>query len=328
MDAANVNIILFAVALASLVILGSLFMLFRTLNKPRKMTQQKLSKFQAKYNSASLTPEQRSIRLSNSSELGIAAALSQMLPNRDVVLQRLERTGLDITIGQYTIFSFVFSVIILLLTFIAGVPFLLAILLGIIAGIGLPHFLIGKIADSRIAKFTSQFPEAIDLMVRGLKSGLPVNETLISVGQEMAAPTGVEFKKLTDEVKFGKNLEDALWSTSKRLDTPDFKFFVISLSVQRETGGNLGETLENLSGILRSRQAMKLKIKALSSEAKASAWIVGLLPFIMYGIILAMNYEYGVILIEHATARLAAIGAMVWMAIGVFIMAKMIDFDV
>ena len=123
-------------------------------------------------------------------------------------------------------------------------------------------------------------------------------------------------------------MEETLWDTANRLDTPEFKFFVISLSVQRETGGNLGETLSNLSHILRQRQQMKLKVRALSSEAKASAWIVGLLPFIMYGLILLLNPDYGMVLIEHPKGNMAAMIGLVWMVLGIGVMGKMTNLEV
>jgi tight adherence protein B len=205
---------------------------------------------------------------------------------------------------------------------------LLATFGAIILGLGLPHAFVGIKISKRTSAFTSQFPEAIDLMVRGLKSGLPVNETIASVAKELPAPTGVEFQRITDAMRLGKTLETALWDTADRLDTPDFKFFVISLVVQKETGGNLGETLENLSTILRSRQAMKLKVKALSSEAKASAWIVGCLPFIMEGVILVLNNEYAMGLFNNPQGQIAAVAGVIWMAIGILAMAKIVNFEV
>jgi len=183
-------------------------------------------------------------------------------------------------------------------------------------------------AAKRIKAFTAQFPDAIDQIVRGLKSGLPVTESIASVGREMADPVGAEFRQVSDSIKFGRSLEDTLWATAKRLDTPEFKFFVISLSVQRETGGNLAEALANLSDILRRRRQMKMKIKAMSSEAKASAIILGSLPFIMFGIIFAMSPDYEMQLFTDPRGQTMLIVGLFIMSIGIAVMNKMVRFEI
>jgi tight adherence protein B len=183
------------------------------------------------------------------------------------------------------------------------------------------------VIKKRINKFTKQFPEAIDLIVRGLRAGLPVTESINAVSKEMQDPIATEFAMITDEVRLGKTLDEALWATAKRLDTPDFKFFVISLSVQQETGGNLAETLTNLTEILRGRTKLKLKIRAMISEGKASAYIIGSLPFLMCGLLSVMNYEYMSVMFTNPQGQIALVGAGIWMGIGVFILAKMINFE-
>jgi len=200
--------------------------------------------------------------------------------------------------------------------------------LGVIAGVGLPHLFVGRMASKRLKLFTSQFPDAIDLIVRGLKSGLPVTESISAVGHEMADPVGFEFRHISDCVKFGQPLEEALWETARRLDTPEFKFFVISISVQRETGGNLSEALGNLSDILRRRRQMGLKIKAMSSEAKASAIILGSLPFIMFGIIFAMNPEYEMALFNDPRGQMMLGAGLGIMSLGILVMNKMVRFEI
>jgi tight adherence protein B len=180
----------------------------------------------------------------------------------------------------------------------------------------------------RLARFIALFPDAIDLIVRGLKSGLPVIESVAAAGREMADPVGSEFRRIADAVKFGQTLEDAMWETAARLDTPEFKFFVISLAVQRETGGNLAETLGNLSDILRRRRQMRLKIKAMSSEARASAMILGSLPFVMFGIVYLMNPGYESMLFTDPRGRLVLIGGLVIMATGIAVMRKMVRFEI
>lgn len=187
---------------------------------------------------------------------------------------------------------------------------------------------IGFLINKRLKDFTSNFPDAIELLVRGLKSGLPVGETLTVVSKEIPGPVGEEFKIVTDKIKVGKTMEDALQETADRLGTPEFQFFVITLAIQRETGGNLAETLGNLADVLRKRAQMKLKIRAMSSESKASAYIVGSLPFFVFGMVWTVNPKYlGGFFYEPRLIIAGIIGA-VWMSIGVFVMAKMVNFEI
>jgi tight adherence protein B len=209
-----------------------------------------------------------------------------------------------------------------------GAPLLLAFFFGAFAGVGLPHLVIGKMIKRRVAKFTSNFPDAIELMVRGLRSGLPITETLGIVASELSGPVGVEFRGVADKMKIGRTMEVALQETADRLGTPEFQFFVITLAIQRETGGNLAETLSNLADVLRKRAQMKLKIRAMSSESKASAYIVGSLPFIVFVLVYIANPAYlGGFFVDQRLI-IAGLGGMLWMSLGVFIMAKMVSFEI
>jgi tight adherence protein B len=194
--------------------------------------------------------------------------------------------------------------------------------------IGLPHLVISFLIKRRIAQFTSNFPDAIELMVRGLRSGLPITETLGVVASEIPGPVGFEFRAVADRMKIGRTMEAALQETADRLGTPEFQFFVITLAIQRETGGNLAETLSNLADVLRKRAQMKLKIKAMSSESKASAMIVGALPFIVFTLVWMINPGYMDGFFSDQRLMVAGLGGLVWMSIGVFIMAKMVNFEI
>ncbi len=253
----------------------------------------------------------------------------RFLPRQSLLKARLARTGRNIPIGTYVFINVFVTLAIALVAFIVvGLPPFLATLIGITIGIGVPHFVVGRLAGNRMKRFTAIFPDAIDLIVRGLKSGLPVAESITAVGAEMADPVGHEFRLVSDNTKFGMPLEEALWDVSTRLDTQEFKFFIISLSVQRETGGNLGETLANLSEILRRRRQMGLKIKAMSSEARASAYILGSLPFIMFGIIYMLNPAYETELFTDPRGRMMLGAGLVTMLMGIAVMAKMVKFEI
>lgn len=214
------------------------------------------------------------------------------------------------------------------LLLLKGAPILLCLFIGLLLGAGLPHFIIGFLINRRIAKFTASFPDAIELLVRGLRSGLPVTETIGVVAKEVGGPVGEEFRKVVDRIKIGQTMEDALQESAKRMDTPEFQFFCITLAIQRETGGNLAETLSNLADVLRKRGQMKLKIKAMSSESKASAYIVGSLPFIVFALVYSVNPTYLAGFFYEERLIVAGMGGLCWMGIGVFIMAKMVSFEI
>jgi tight adherence protein B len=253
---------------------------------------------------------------------------SNLIPRPALLRKRLEMTGKNITLGKYAMVCVGLLVFTTMLLMFRGAPFFLSLLLGIFVGVGVPHFVIGKLIIRRVAKFTNNFPDAIELIVRGLRSGLPITETLGIVSSEIPGPVGVEFRMVNDKMKIGRTMEGALQDTADRLGTPEFQFFVITLAIQRETGGNLAETLSNLADVLRKRAQMKLKIRAMSSESKASAYIIGALPFIVFGLVWMMNPKYMMGFFTDQRLMVAGLGGMVWMGIGAFIMAKMINFEI
>jgi tight adherence protein B len=265
----------------------------------------------------------------DSSIAAIDYIIKRWLPNPQKMRGRLLRTGRQISLGQYLTFCFILAALVAaVLKLLVSVPFIACLGVGIVAGVGIPHLVIGIMGGRRRNKFNALFPEGIDLIVRGLKSGLPASESMRVVGQEISDPVGVEFREVSDQIKFGKTMTEALWSVAPRIDTPEFRFFIIALSIQQETGGNLAETLENLSQVLRKRKTLKLKIKALSSEAKASAYIIGSLPFLMFGILLMMNYGYASTLYTDPRGIILVGCGFISYAMGIGVMAKMVRFDV
>jgi len=241
---------------------------------------------------------------------------------------RLHRTGKGWTVTQYLYVSLGLGATVMLLIFAkTGAP-LLGLGVGLLVGGGLPHFMVNRAINKRFEAFVTRFPDALELLVRGLRSGLPITETLGVVAQELRGPVGEEFKLVTDRIKVGRTMEEALQETADRLDMPEFSFFCITLAIQRETGGNLAETLANLADVLRKRAQMKLKIRAMSSESKASAYIVGALPFIVFVLIYWINPTYiGRFFIDERLI-IAGLGGLTWLGIGSFIMAKMVSFEI
>jgi tight adherence protein B len=244
------------------------------------------------------------------------------------LLMRLHRTGKNWTLSQYLYASGGLALTVSLLVFLKSGAALLSLGLGLLVGAGLPHMVVGFFIKKRAGNFTTKFPDAIELLVRGLRSGLPVSETLGIVSTEVPGPVGEEFKLVTERMKIGKTMEDALQETADRLNTPEFSFFCITLAIQRETGGNLAETLSNLADVLRKRAQMKLKIRAMSSESKASAYIVGSLPFIVFIMIYWINPGYLGGFFSDDRLIVTGLGGLVWMSLGAFIMAKMVSFEI
>jgi tight adherence protein B len=266
---------------------------------------------------------------SASSIASLDKLLQRTIPNPALLRARLQATGFEVNIGQYVLVNLlVMAIAATALHVLLDLTWGTALVAGLAIGVGLPHFLVGFLGARRSKRFIQNFPEAIDLIVRGLKSGLPTQEGIKVVASEMGDPIGTEFREITDSLKLGKSLDDALWDAARRLDNPEFKFFVISLSVQRETGGNLAETLENLGNILRARRQMKIKVKAMSSEAKASAMIIGSLPFIMFLIIFLMNPGYASQLFTDSRGVLMVVAGLTSIAVGIGVMAKMIRFEI
>lgn len=241
---------------------------------------------------------------------------------------RLHKTGKGWTLSQYLYVSIGIAVGVALLVFIKSGALLLGLGAGVAVGAGVPHWMVGRAINKRKKNFVAKFPDALELLVRGLRSGLPITETLTVVAQELPGPVGEEFKLVTDRIKVGRTMEESLQETANRLDMAEFSFFCITLAIQRETGGNLAETLANLADVLRKRAQMKLKISAMSSESKASAYIVGSLPFIVFALIYSINPRYlGQFFVDERLI-IAGIGGLVWLSLGAWIMAQMVNFEI
>jgi len=267
------------------------------------------------------------VRRENESSLDSLA--KRFLPKPEQLRLRLKRTGRNITIGKFGIYIFITGTFLGFMAWrIFGFSPAISLAIAFGAGLWLPHTYIGMMINRRQNAFSTNFPEGLDVIVRGLRAGLPIAESVVNASSEVAEPVKTVYTEISDAVNLGQNLEDAIADAAKIMDTPELKFFAICLSVQRETGGNLAETLTNLAEILRKRRQMKLKIKAMSSEARASAYILGSLPFIMFGLLYLVNQPYVMVLFNDPRGLfLVGLGA-VSMATGVGIMWKMVNFEI
>jgi len=309
---------------------GTLFLGYSAFSGPnqRKAVKRRMESLKERHGDVIAASAQAQIRKLMARQSKAEGFASTIIPKPALLRARIERTGKAISLAKYLAISGGMMTFVMAILLIRGAPFFLSFFAGSFVGVGLPHFIIGKMIKRRLNNFNKNFPDAIELMVRGLRSGLPITETLGIVASEIPGPVGFEFRAVGDKMKIGRTMETALQETADRLGTPEFQFFVITLAIQRETGGNLAETLSNLADVLRKRAQMKLKIRAMSSESKASAMIVGSLPFIVFTLVWIINPLYMHGFFSDQRLIVAGLAGMVWMSIGVFIMAKMVNFEI
>ncbi len=260
---------------------------------------------------------------------GLDRLAARILPNPQVLRNRLEATGKNLSIGKFFMFSLVVAAVTTLVAYTyVPVPPVATPIIGLAIGLLLPHKLVSRWIAKRQLEFMNQLPEALDLIVRGVKSGLPVAETINSCSEELGDPIGSEFARVITDTRVGMTLEEALWGAALRMNLPEFKFFVVTLVVQRETGGNLAETLDNLADLVRNRKQMRLKIKAMASEARASQYILGGLP-IAIGLMLSLIApDYIGVLFTTSGGNKILIVGIVMMTLGWVVMDKMVNFDI
>ncbi len=260
---------------------------------------------------------------------GLEAVVRRILPGHADLRARLARTGYSLSVTGFLLICAATALAVAVLGgFAAGAPWFYTLPASLVLGWGIPNVVIGMLAGKRVKRFLLELPDAIDVMVRGLKSGLPITEMVGNVAQDFDGPVGDEFRRMANGLTIGRNLEDALWETAGRIDVPEFNFLAVSVGLQRETGGNLTETLRNLSDLLRKRQQMRLKIKALSAEARASAYIIGLLPFVMLGVMYLMNPDYIGRLFTDPRGHYMLAGGLASELIGAAVMVKLVRFEV
>lgn len=242
--------------------------------------------------------------------------------------RRFELAGMTITMQTYALRCVGIAVGLSLLLMMLGQAPLVAAFFGLVMGFGVPHLYVSRRIKKRRLAFLKLFPEAIELIVRGLRAGLPVAESFIVVSKEIPDPVGNIFLTISQQTGFGVPMEKALSDAAQMLGLTEFNFFVTTIILQRETGGNLGEILSNLSQVLRDRQMMKLKISALSSEARASGYIVGALPFFVFGALSLISPAYLAPLFDDPRGHKAVMIAAGMMLFGGFTMKRMTQFEI
>jgi tight adherence protein B len=240
---------------------------------------------------------------------------------------KIQQAGLAITGRQFMIGSAVSGLVFAALVFLMSHSIYIAGPAAIIGIFGLPNFVLGRLRKRRINKFVTEFPNAIDIIVRGVKAGLPLGDCLRIIGNEASEPVRSEFRMISETQAMGLSLGEAVDRIAQRVPVTEANFFAIVINIQSKAGGNLSEALGNLSRVLRERKKMKGKIGAMSMEAKASAAIIGAVPFVVVALLYVSSPTYVSLLWTTNHGIIVSCGAMVWMGIGIVMMKKMITFD-
>jgi len=240
---------------------------------------------------------------------------------------RLTQAGLDWSTQKFMIVSGILAAACFLVAILSGGGLLSAAGLAFAAGLGLPRWSLGYLKKRREAKFLKALPDAVDVIVRGIKAGLPLFESIKVVAADAPEPLKSEFLAIIETQAIGMPLGEACTRLFDRMPVPEANFFGIVIAIQQKSGGNLSEALGNLSKVLRDRKKMAEKIQAMSMEAKASAGIIGSLPPIVMLLVYLSTPDYISLLWTHPTGQLMLVGCVVWMSAGIFVMKRMINFD-
>ncbi len=247
---------------------------------------------------------------------------------RQTLSRTLEQAGLDISPRAFWVVSTLLGIGLGIASVILGAPLLVGCAVWFVGTLGLPRWFLGVLKKRRQNVFLDDFADAIDVMVRGLKSGLPVSEAMKIIATESGEPVGPEFMEVVEGQRVGISLDQGLERMVERIPLPEVNFLAIVMTIQSKTGGNLSEALGNLSRVLRDRKKMKAKVQAVSQEAKSSAAIIGALPFCLVGALTVLNPSYLDPLFHTTMGNTLLMGSATWMTIGVLVMKKMINFQI
>lgn len=241
---------------------------------------------------------------------------------------QIRQAGMSVTIERFYLYSVVCGLVVTLLAFIAGLPLIVLPGVLVVSAFGLPRWFVSLRRGRRVKAFLKEFPNALDVIVRAVKSGLPLNDGIRLIANESPEPVKTEFRRIVDSQQMGLSIPEATLRMPETMPCTEASFFGIVIQIQSQAGGNLSEALGNLSRVLRDRKKMKAKVQALSMEAKASAAIIGALPFIVGLLVYLSSPTYIMPLFTTSTGHLILGVSAFWMSIGIFVMRKMMNFDV
>ena len=240
----------------------------------------------------------------------------------------ITQAGLTISVRNFYVLSVILGLVVGLFALVLQGNLYVAMGVMIIFGAGVPRWVVGFIRGRRMKAFLAEFPNALDVMVRSIRSGLPLNDAIRMISAEGQEPVRTEFKRIVEAQQMGLNVPEACARLYSRIPLSEANFFAIVIAIQAQAGGNLSEALGNLSRVLRDRKKMKGKINAMSMEAKASAAIIGALPFIVATLVYLTSPDYIMILFTDSRGHLILGASAVWMSIGIMVMRNMINFEI
>jgi tight adherence protein B len=272
-------------------------------------------------------PDRESVLIELRRERGLTSGGNYrmgLIPLNRLILQ----SGITIGFARLIIVVAIGSAVVFVLTWMFRGSLVQAAVAGAFSATALPYFVLHVFRGRRQKKFSAQFPDALDIIVRSLRAGHPVPIAISMVGREMPDPIGSEFGMVSDEITYGADLETAMRNLYGRIGSDDLPLFVTAVAIQGSTGGNLGEILENLSGVIRQRFKMRRKIRALAAEGRASAMILSSLPIGMFLVIQFISPEFYASVWHEPLTKILLYSAAGWMSIGNLIMFKMVNFKI
>ncbi|WP_377297738.1 type II secretion system F family protein [Rhizobium sp. SGZ-381] len=241
---------------------------------------------------------------------------------------RLSRAGLSLSPRRFHLLSFALGLFVAMLFLLCGLPLWAAAGAGFAAGVGLPRWIIGSLISRRQNRFLEEFPNALDVITRSIRSGLPLHDAMRLIASDGQEPVKSEFRRVVESQQVGFSVAEACARMVVTMPLPEVNFFSIVITIQGQAGGNLSEALGNLSKVLRERRKMKAKVKALSMEAKASGAIIGSLPFVVALLVYLTSPHYLEVLFSDPRGHMILIFSAVWMSLGIVVMRTMIKFDI
>ncbi|WP_192365029.1 type II secretion system F family protein [Mesorhizobium mediterraneum] len=253
---------------------------------------------------------------------------NQSVVKKPPLKAQIRQAGMKMSLERFYLYSAVCGVVLTFLAYFLGAPLYVlpgALLVGVL---GLPRWFVSFCRARRVKAFLNEFPNALDIIVRAVKSGLPLNDAVRLIANEAPEPVKTEFRRIVDSQQMGLSIPDASMRMAETMPCTEASFFGIVIQIQSQAGGNLSEALGNLSRVLRDRKKMKAKVQALSMEAKASAVIIGALPFVVAFLVYLTSPNYIMPLFTTSTGHLILGCSAVWMSIGILVMRKMMNFEV
>jgi tight adherence protein B len=252
----------------------------------------------------------------------------QRIVKKPPLKAQIRQAGMKVSLERFYVYSAVSGVVLTILAYFAGAPLLALPGALLVGAFGLPRWFVLFRRARRVKAFLNEFPNALDIIVRAVKSGLPLNDAVRLIANESPEPVKTEFRRIVDSQQMGLSIPDAAMRMSETMPCTEASFFGIVIQIQSQAGGNLSEALGNLSRVLRDRKKMKAKVQALSMEAKASAVIIGALPFVVAFLVYLTSPNYIMPLFTTNVGNLILGCSGAWMSIGILVMRKMMNFDV